>query len=117
MTLGTGDMVTLVKSNRGLYSFTLDMNNRRAYWLEWKRNFIFWSDYDGKNKTRIEIRRILHGFILDVSERSIFLMQNDQTRILMLNKTEEDVFRSFMIEKSGYYKLIVFNKVNRTMGK
>ena len=117
MTLGTGDLVTVVKSYRRHYSLTLDINNSRVYWLTYEGNLIFSSDYHGKDKKKVRTRRLLYRYILDVSESSIFLMENNQFRILMLNKTEEDVFRSFTIEKSDYYKLIMFNKINHLMGK
>ena len=117
MTLATDDLVTVATSTVFLSSLTLDTNNRRAYWLKWKTNAIFSSDYDGKNNKRIETRQPLNEYILDVSKSSIFLMANDKSRILMVNKTKEDVFRNFTIEKSDYYKLIMFNKVNHPMGK
>ena len=117
MTLGTGNIVTLVTSSRALLSLTLDINNRRVYGLNYKTNVIFSSDYHGKNTTNIRTPQPLNPYTLDVSERSIFLMANNKSRILMVNKTKEDVFRSFTIEKSYYYKLIMFNKVNHQMGK
>ena len=119
MTLATGDLVTLVKGDEFCNSLTLDINIQRAYWLQWQNEgyVLFSTDYDGNNKTSFGIHQPLNEYILDVSERSIFLMQNDQSRILMVNKTQEDVFRSFTIEKSDYYKLIMFNKVNHLMGK
>ena len=117
MTLATDDLVTVATSTVFLYSLTLDINNRRAYWLKWETNVIFSSDYDGKNKKSIETGQPLYARILDVSERSIFVMANDESRILMVNKTKEDVFRNFTIEKSKYYKLIMFKKVSHLMGK
>ena len=119
MTLATGDLVTLVKDDEFFYSLSLDIDIQRAYWFQLQNNVyvLFSTDYDGNNKTSIGIRQPLHRNILDVSDRSIFLMQNDQSRILMVNKTQEDVFRSFTIKISDYYKLIMFNKVNHLMGK
>ena len=117
MTLATDDLVTVATSTVFLSSLTLDINNRRAYWLKRETNVIFSSDYDGKNNKSIETRQPLNQNILDVSESSIFLMENEKSRILIVNKTKEDVFRSFTIEKPYYSKLIMFNKVNHLMGK
>ena len=117
MILNTRNVITVLKIDSRLYSITLDINNQRVYWLDYGENVIFSSDYHGKNKKINETRRPLYRYTLDVSDRSIFLMDNVEARILMVNETEKDVFRNFTIENSDYYKLIVCNRANHATGK
>ena len=124
MKLDTGDIITLegVLPHIFYERINLDINKQRMYWMKYNRRTVWSSlissDYDGNNRKIIVTRQQLNQYILGVSGDSIFVMKNDEARILMINETEKKPSRSFIIENSSYYDLIVFNNnFNHTSGK
>ena len=123
--LGTGETITLEApaSNIAYFSITLDVNKQRVYWLRYnwvtELTSVISSDYDGEDRKYIATDQKLSRSILGLSDNSIiFIMENDETRILMMNETDSNLFRNITIEKSYYFDLIVFNnKFNHTTGK
>ena len=124
MRLGTGDIFTLEGGEWFiLYGrITLDINKQRVYWIKYderaEQSSIFSSDYDGKDQKSIVTDKKLNRNILRASDNSIFIIKSDEARILIMNDTGKPLSRSFMIENSEYYDLIIFNNnFNHTTGK
>ena len=123
MRLGTGDIVTFGNANRVSYhKIALDINKQRVYWLKKDRittlYSIISSGYDGKNQNYIVAGQYLNQKVLGVSDNSIFIMEGIETRMIMTNETDSNVFRQIAVEKSIYFDLIVFNSnFNHTTGK
>ena len=124
MKLGRGDVTTLEGGvyDIGFYRITLDINKQRVYCLKYNWEIelseVISSDYEGKDKKNISSDQNLNRWTLGLSDKSIFVMKRDESRILMMNKTDNNLFRKITIENSNYYDLIVFNnKLNHTTGE
>ena len=124
MKLGTGDTITLEGGVSRIWCgrITLDLNKQKVYWLKYNDGTGFSSiiscDYNGVDKKTIGTDQKLNKAILGVWDNSIFVMKSDEARILMMNEIDSNLFRKFMIEKSNYFDLIIFNnKFNHTTGE
>ena len=123
MKLVDANMITLDSTDDPWHStITLDIKIKRVYWLNYntasKGSSVISSDYDGKVQKHIVFIETSNTNFLGASDNSIFVIKNDEARILVINETEKILSRSFAVENSDYYDIIVLNNnFNHASGK
>ncbi|TMS34782.1 hypothetical protein L596_002303 [Steinernema carpocapsae] len=92
---------------------TLDIIEKRLYWVDAKMKMISSSDYDGKH-IRVVLKdhsKVKHPFSLTVFEERLFWTDWDQDGVLSTNKFKGDKVNTFMSGVHGPMTVRVYHEV------
>ena len=118
ISLATHAMLTLEMRVIDYSVIKLDCVNKQVYsFMENSSNeYIFASDYDGKNKKMITSGRF-DDDILGVFGDLLYFMNNDRSYIKQMNTSNDSLPRNIAVERTNYYDLILVHTFLQPIGE
>ena len=107
MNLATKKLINLKEIWGPWRSITLDLSKQQLYWVARGDGEIFSSDYNGNGMKNSSAQ--ISGQVLSISGSYLYTIDESERNIIVMNKTDRSESRRFTIEKSFYFKLMIFN--------